>query len=57
LPSLPIASGGVLEVRIDGGPVWSARRRAAFPDSRELRQLVRDRIAPRRALGHSDERA
>jgi selenoprotein W-related protein len=27
-----------------------------FPEIRELKQLVRDRIAPGRSLGHSDAR-
>jgi selenoprotein W-related protein len=47
-------SGGVFEVRLDGETIWSRRERGRFPESRELKQLVRDRIAPERSLGHSD---
>jgi selenoprotein W-related protein len=50
----PDASGGVLDVRIDGDLVWSRKETGRFPDLKELKQLVRDRIAPGRALGHSD---
>jgi selenoprotein W-related protein len=51
----PDATGGVFEVRIDGEPVWSRKERGRFPDIKELKQLVRDRVAPDRALGHSDK--
>jgi len=47
-------SGGVFEVCVDGETIWSRKERGRFPESRELKQLVRDRIAPGRSLGHSD---
>jgi selenoprotein W-related protein len=47
------AEGGVFEVRVDGDLVWSRKERGRFPDIRELKQVVRDRIAPGRSLGHS----
>src|SRR5512134_2480866 len=47
-------SGGVFEVSVDGEPIWSRQERGRFPESRELKQLIRDRIAPERSLGHSD---
>ena len=47
-------TGGVFEVRVDGAPVWSRAERGRFPEAKELKQLVRDRIAPGRSLGHSD---
>jgi selenoprotein W-related protein len=50
----PDATGGVFEVRVDGELVWSRKERGRFPDIKELKQLVRDRIAPGRDLGHSD---
>jgi selenoprotein W-related protein len=50
----PDASGGVFEVRVDGEMIWSRKERGRFPESKELKQLVRDRIAPGRSLGHSD---
>jgi len=51
----PDASGGVFEVRVDGEIVWSRKEQARFPDIKELKQLVRDRIAPGLPLGHSDK--
>ena len=50
----PDATGGVFEVRLDGQMIWSRKERGRFPESKELKQLVRDRIAPDRSLGHSD---
>jgi selenoprotein W-related protein len=50
----PDATGGVFEVRVDGQMIWSRKERGRFPESKELKQLVRDRIAPGRSLGHSD---
>jgi selenoprotein W-related protein len=50
------ASGGVFEVRLDGEPVWSREREGRFPEAAELKQRVRDRVAPGRDLGHADRR-
>jgi selenoprotein W-related protein len=47
-------TGGVFEVRVDGELIWSRKERGRFPESKELKQLVRDRVAPDRDLGHSD---
>jgi selenoprotein W-related protein len=48
-------TGGVFEVRVDGKTVWSRKDQGRFPDIRELKQRVRDRVAPDKALGHSDK--
>jgi selenoprotein W-related protein len=48
--------GGVFVVRIDGDPVWSRKEAGRFPEIAELKQLVRDRVAPGRRLGHSDRK-
>ena len=46
--------GGVFEVRADGETVWSRVADGGFPQPKELKQRVRDVIAPGRSLGHSD---
>lgn len=46
--------GGVFEVWLDGEIIFSRAAEGRFPESKELKQLVRDRIAPQRDLGHSD---
>ena len=50
------ATGGVFEVRIDGETIWSRKQDGGLPDLAELKQRVRDRVAPDRDLGHSDRR-
>ena len=47
-------SGGVFEVRVDGQSVFSRKEQGRFPESKELKQLVRDIVAPEMQLGHSD---
>ena len=49
-------TGGVFEVRANGELVWSRKEQGRFPEITELKQLVRDHIAPDRNLGHSDRK-
>lgn len=48
--------GGVFDILLDGQLLWSRRERGRFPEITELKQLVRDRIAPDMSLGHGDRR-
>lgn len=52
--SLAPAEAGRFEVVVDGEPVWRRAEEGRFPEAKELKQRVRDRVAPGRALGHSD---
>jgi len=45
---------GVFQVRVDGEIIFSRKEQGRFPESKELKQLVRDRVAPGMQLGHSD---
>jgi selenoprotein W-related protein len=47
-------SGGIFEIRVDGTLIWSRREAGRFPEAKEVKQRVRDLIAPDRTLGHSD---
>ena len=51
---VPNAEGGVFEVRLAGEQIFSREQAGRFPDIKELKQLVRDRVAPGRDLGHVD---
>lgn len=51
----PDTTGGVFEVRVDGETIWSRKEHGRFPEMKELKQIVRDRVAPGRSLGHSDK--
>jgi selenoprotein W-related protein len=50
-------TGGIFEVRLGGETVWSRKGEGRFPEMKELKQRLRDRIAPERDLGHSDRKA
>ena len=47
-------TGGIFEVRVNRSRLWSRKEQGRFPEIKELKQLVRDRIAPGRDLGHTD---
>jgi len=46
--------GGVFEVRAGDTVLWSRKERGRFPEITELKQIVRDAVAPGKSLGHSD---
>jgi len=46
--------GRGFEVRVDHEVIWSRADKGRFPEIKELKQLVRDRIAPDMDLGHTD---
>jgi selenoprotein W-related protein len=52
--ALQPGTGGILEVRVNDERVWSRAEQGRYPEMKELKQLIRDRIAPARDLGHSD---
>ena len=54
--SLVPGTGGIFEVRLNGEVLFSRKEAQRFPESKELKQLIRDRIDPGRSLGHSDNR-
>lgn len=54
--TLKPASGGVFEVTADDQLVWSRKQEGRFPEITELKQRVRDVIAPEQDLGHSDRK-
>lgn len=50
----PSEVGGTFHVSVDGVTVWDRKNEGRFPEMKELKQAVRDEIAPDRNLGHSD---
>lgn len=51
---VPGEMGGVFEISVDGHLIWERKRDGGFPDVKELKSRVRDRIEPTRDLGHLD---
>ena len=50
----PDGTGGVFEVRVNNEVIWSRKEQGRFPELKEIKQLIRDRVAPGRSLGHTD---
>ena len=46
--------GAIFEIRAGGQVLWSRHERKRFPDVKELKQVVRDAVAPGKSLGHAD---
>ncbi|MBK7579754.1 MAG: SelT/SelW/SelH family protein [Myxococcales bacterium] len=47
-------SGGVFEVYLGDEKLWDRAKGDGFPEPKQLKQLIRDRIAPDMDLGHSE---
>lgn len=50
-------TGGVFQISYDGETIWDRKVDGGFPDSKVLKQRVRDRLDPNRSLGHVDGHA
>lgn len=46
---------GSFKVFADETLIWDRKRDGGFPEITKLKQLVRDVIAPKKSLGHSDK--
>lgn len=51
------ATGGIFKVTADEQVVWDRKSEGRFPDITELKQRVRDIIAPQQDLGHVDRKS
>jgi selenoprotein W-related protein len=51
---VPGRTAGIFQVRLDGEMIFDRKAAGGFPELRALKQIIRDRIAPARDLGHSD---
>lgn len=52
--TLAPGTGGTFDVFLNDEKIFSRAEKERFPESKELKQLVRDQINPDRDLGHSD---
>lgn len=53
----PSEEGGRFRLCLDHQTIWDRKTQGRFPEMKELKQRIRDRIAPGRDLGHSDSPA
>jgi selenoprotein W-related protein len=52
--ALQPGTGGLFVVQCMDTIIWDRRIEGRFPESKELKQRIRDLIAPEKTLGHSD---
>ncbi len=50
------ASKGEFKILVNGIQVWDRVGDEGFPEAKEIKQRVRDLIAPERDLGHADRK-
>ncbi|MEQ8580253.1 MAG: SelT/SelW/SelH family protein [Marinoscillum sp.] len=50
-------TGGIFDIYANDTLIFSRKEMGRFPEITELKQLVRDHIAPDKSLGHSDKKA
>jgi selenoprotein W-related protein len=52
----PSEISGAYKIFIDGEILFDRKTEGHFPEIKELKQLVRDKVAPGKSLGHSDRK-
>jgi len=50
----PSEINGSFSISIDGKKIFDRKEFGGFPEIKELKQLVRDVVAPGKSLGHTD---
>jgi len=54
VPSKPPSPGGTFVIQLNNQIIWDRKQDGGFPESKVLKQIVRNVIAPTKSLGHSD---
>ena len=52
----PSEIAGRFEVFVGSESLFGRKKEGRFPEAKELKQLLRDKIAPEKTLGHSERR-
>lgn len=52
----PSETGGKFSIRINEEEIFDRKDAGGFPEIKELKQLIRDKINPEKDLGHSDRK-
>lgn len=53
----PGEESGHFSITIDGKTIFDRKQSGGFPEIKELKQLVRDSVAPGKDLGHADKKS
>lgn len=52
----PADTSGSYQILLNTAIIFDRKREGRFPEIKELKQLVRDLVAPQKTLGHSDRK-
>ncbi len=52
----PSETSGTYLITVNDVLLFDRRKEGRFPEIKELKQLVRDKVNPERSLGHSDKK-
>ena len=52
----PSETGGRYSIRVNEETVYDRKQWGGFPEIKEIKQLVRDKVSPEKSLGHSDKK-
>jgi selenoprotein W-related protein len=52
----PSELAGRYQISINESVIFDRKREGHFPEIKELKQMVRDLVAPEKSLGHSDKK-
>lgn len=53
---VPSETSGRYQIRVEEQLLFDRKERGRFPEITELKQLIRDCVAPEKSLGHSDKK-
>ena len=53
---LPSETGGHYSIRINEEVIYDHKEWGRFPEIKEIKRLVRDKVNPEKSLGHSDKK-
>ena len=51
----PAEVSGRYRISVGDEPLFDRKEQGRFPEIKELKQLVRDKVSPEKSLGHSDK--
>jgi selenoprotein W-related protein len=55
--ALKPGTGGIFQIKVNDTILFDRKELGVFPEIKQLKQLVRDSIAPDKTLGHSDTKS
>ncbi|MGZ3777035.1 MAG: SelT/SelW/SelH family protein [Mucilaginibacter sp.] len=52
----PSETPGHYSISVDNGVIFDRKASGGFPEIKELKQMLRDKVNPEKSLGHSDKK-